>query len=216
MKSTPTKKALIFQGGWDGHEPGPMSELTALALREAGYEVQLQSSLDCLDDLTALQTFDLIVPVWTMGELTPERQKNLCEAVRTGTGLAGFHGGMADAFRGSLNYEWMVGGRFVGHPYVGPYRVHVMDAEHPIMAGLAASFDYDSEQYYLQVDPGIRVLASTVYEREGQCVNMPVVWTKPWGKGRVFCSALGHKSDEFKKYPHVWDMTVRGLVWACR
>ncbi len=216
MKTSNDKKALIIYGGWDGHEPEKMAQLTAQALNTAGYDVNLQASLDCLDDLPLLQACDLIIPIWTMGSLSDERQKNLCQAVREGSGLGGFHGGMADAFRGSIDYEWMVGAHFVAHPYVGPYHVYVTDGTHPAMSDLPASFAYDSEQYYLQFDPAIHMLATTVYEHEGRTVNMPVVWTKPWGSGRVFCSALGHKTAEFETYPQVWAMTVRGLLWASR
>jgi hypothetical protein len=45
---------------------------------------------------------------------------------------------------------------------------------------------------------------------------MPVVWTKTWGKGRVFYSALGHDPSEFDAYPEVFAMALRGLQWAAR
>jgi len=207
-------KLLIIQGGWPGHEPETVAAFFAKALEAEGFTVDVADSLDVLNDAEALTAYDLISPCWTMGALTPEQSANLRAAIHGGVGLGGFHGGMGDAFRGDLDYEWMVGGHFVGHPYVGEYKVHVKDRSHLITADLPASFSYDSEQYYMMIDPSVTVLADTVYNYEGQAVTMPVIWTKQWGKGRVFYSALGHKAEEFVRYPAVAQMTINGLKWA--
>jgi type 1 glutamine amidotransferase len=66
------------------------------------------------------------------------------------------------------------------------------------------------------VDPSITVLADTLYHFEGTRAVMPVVWTKTWGKGRVFYSALGHSAQEFIDYPEVLAMSVRGIIWAAQ
>jgi|OM-RGC.v1.014298460 Uncharacterized protein conserved in bacteria len=211
-------KVLIFQGGWEGHEPGKVAELFADELRRRGATVDVADSCSALDDGAALRRYDLIMPCWTMGELTPVQTKNLLDAVHAGTGLGGSHGGMGDAFRGNTSYEWMVGGHFVGHPHVGHYTVQVTKpgTANPITAALPPSFDYDSEQYYMLIDPAVEVLAETLYTYEGKEVAMPVVWTKSWGKGRVFYSALGHVAEEFSSYPFVREVTVNGLLWAAR
>jgi type 1 glutamine amidotransferase len=44
---------------------------------------------------------------------------------------------------------------------------------------------------------------------------MPVVWKKPYGKGRVFYSSLGHSKDIFE-IPEAWDLITRGIVWAVK
>lgn len=209
-------KALIIQGGWEGHEPAVVAQFFANALRAEGYEVEVADTLEALDDAEMLKTCDLISPCWTMGQLMPGQSKNLSGAVRSGVGLGGFHGGMGDAFRGDLDYEWMVGGHFVGHPHVGEYVAQVTDSTHPITQGLPGSFNYDSEQYYMLIDPAINILAASIYMHEGQAVTMPVIWTKQWGQGRVFYSALGHKAEEFTRYPAVAKMTVEGMKWATR
>jgi len=149
-----------------------------------------------------------------MGELTPEQGKSLQEAVKSGVGLGGAHGGMGDAFRGNLDYEWMVGGHFVGHPHVGDYTVRIRDFSSPVTAGLPAIFAVHSEQYYLLVDPAVDVLADTEYVYEGRSCAMPVAWTRPWGNGRVFYSALGHCPEDFSRCPEALALTVRGLLWA--
>lgn len=207
-------KALIIQGGWEEHEPEQTTKLFANALKTHGFEVDMANTLNVFNNVEQLKSYNLIVPNWTMGSPTLEQVENLNKAIRSGVGMGGFHGGMGDAFRGCTEYEWMVGGHFVGHPHVGEYKIDVIDSRHAITNGLPEHFIYDSEQYYLLVDPIVTILADTDYNYEGKVVKMPIVWTKDWGAGRVFYSALGHKAAEFSEYPAVFEMTVRGLLWA--
>ncbi len=208
-------KALIVWGGWDGHTPKEAAAIFERELKAKGFDVRVENSLEPLADKAYMNSLDLVVPIWTMGSLTKEQWEGLNEAVsKNGVGVGGFHGGAGDAFRGHVDYEWMVGGHFVGHPHVGDYVVDVTDSKSPIMKGLGKSFNYKSEQYYMMVDPAIDLLATTEYTHAGRKTVMPAVWTKSWGKGRVFYSALGHKAEEFESYPEVLSMTVRGMVWA--
>jgi hypothetical protein len=208
------KKVLFVCGGWSGHSPEKIVGLFAAELAVHGFEAEVVTSLEVLSDVERLRTFDLVFPCWTMGVLTDAQERGLVAAVRGGVGLAGVHGGMGDAFRGRLDYEWMVGGHFVGHPHVGDYSVRVTDWASAITAGLPGSFAYRSEQYYLMIDPAIHVLADTTYVHEGREVQMPVAWIKTWGAGRVFYSALGHHPDEFTQFPEARRLTVRGCLWA--
>lgn len=208
------KKALFLSGGWDGHHPEKIVQLFAEDLRAQGLEPEIVTTLEPLADLEKLKTYALVFPCWTMGALANEQERGLVAAVRAGVGLAGVHGGMGDAFRGRLDYEWMVGGHFVGHPHVGDYEVRVTDHTDPITAGLPDAFAYKSEQYYLLVDPAVHVLAETDYRHEDRVVRMPVAWTKSWGAGRVFYSALGHNPDEFVQFPAARRLTVQGCLWA--
>ncbi len=208
------KAALIVWGGWEGHTPKDSAEVLAACLEEKGFRVSLEPSLSPLEEPRRLKRLDLIVPMWTMGALSEAQWRGLDKAVRSGVGLGGVHGGMGDAFRGHVEYEWMCGGHFVGHPHVGQYTVCLTGARSPITKGMKRRFKYHSEQYYMVVDPVVQVLAETPYRHEGRKVAMPVVWTKTWGKGRVFYSSLGHVAQEFIQYPEVLAMTVRGLLWA--
>jgi len=211
------KSALIVWGGWDGHTPRETAEVLGERLKENGFSVRIENSLAPLEDVEALKTLDLIVPVWTCGQMSDPQWNGLNQAVHeAGVGLGGVHGGMGDAFRGRVEYYWMVGGQFLGHPYVGEYAVNLSSVKSPITEGLPKSFEYSSEQYYMGVDPMNNVLAYTPYTFEDQKCKMPVVWTKTWGKGKVFYSALGHVAEEFKKYPDVLAMTTRGLIWAAK
>jgi len=204
------KKALIVRGGWDGHEPKPVSEILGKALDEHGFEVHIEETLDAFKDESLMQDLDLIVPIWTMGAIEREQLTPLLDAVRSGTGIAGVHGGMGDAFRNETEYQFMVGGQWVAHPGGDGihFTVHLDGEPHPITAGIE-DFEVVSEHYYMHVDPANQVLATS---RFGDVV-MPDVWTKTYGEGRVFYCSMGH-SAKVVAMPQVLTIVTRGMLWA--
>ncbi len=215
------KKALIFQGGWDGHEPQLTSKRFARLLEKHNYEVTISDTLDCLADADALKKLDFIVACWTMGTIDNQYVKNVSEAVCAGVGLAGCHGGMCDAFRQDTEWQFMTGGQWVSHPGGDGinYTVNICHGSSPITEGLS-DFPVCSEHYYLHIDPAIEVLATTRFPLvtynhiSNKPVDMPVCWTKFWGNGRVFYTSLGHHDDVFDKSPTAEVLMERGMVWA--
>ncbi|MCX7300467.1 MAG: ThuA domain-containing protein [Rhodobacterales bacterium] len=213
-------KALITWGGWDGHEPDKVAAIFKTILETAGISVDLTDALECFDDAKRVRSYDLIVPVWTMSSLTRDRATNVSEAVARGTGIAGCHGGMCDAFREQVLWQFMTGANWVAHPGGDGvrYRVEIRDHDHPLTEGIP-DFDVASEQYYLHVDPANHVLATTRfptttwYHTPNGPVDMPVAWTRRWGLGRVYYNALGHKANVIAT-GHAHEMLRRGLVWA--
>lgn len=216
------RKALIVWGGWDGHEPKQVAEIFQNALTKHGFTVEVRDTLDAYTD-TDLKSLDLIVPVWTMGKITNDQLKPLLEAVTSGVGIGGCHGGMCDSFREATEYQFMTGGQWVAHPGNDgvEYTIDVRDPDHFITKGSSASFVVKSEQYYLHVDPAVRVLATTRFpvasgpHVKNGAVDMPTVWTKYYGEGRVFYTALGHHADIVAQ-PEVLEMATRGLLWAAQ
>lgn len=218
-----SKKALIFHGGWDGHEPVQVSEVFADILRGEGFSVEVSNTLDVLLDAQALMQNDLIIPVWTMGEITNDQCRSVCAAVEAGSGLAGCHGGMCDAFRNSTEWQFMTGSQWVAHPGNDgtDYTVNIKkSAASPIIEGIG-DFAVKSEQYYIHVDPAVSVLATTTFpvvdgpHAPNGKVDVPVVYTKYWGKGRVFYNSLGHHADVFD-IPEAKELMRRGFLWAAR
>ena len=215
------KHALIFRGGWDGHEPVQTSELVAEQLRKRGMEVEISDSQEALLQSGLEQKYNVIVPVWTMGTLLPEAGKALRGAVLNGVGLGGWHGGMCDAFRNDTEWQFITGGQWVSHPGGDgiSYTVNICHGSSPIVEGLS-DFPVCSEHYYLHVDPSIEVLATTrfplvtYYHISNKPVDMPVAWTKYWGNGRVFYTSLGHHDDVFDKSPNAQILMERGMLWA--
>lgn len=217
-----SKSALIVWGGWDGHEPDKVAEIFRRQLAANGFQVEVSDSAKSFSDAEKLARQNLVVPVWTMCkepdlDLTP-----LMDAVREGVGIGGCHGGMCDSFRDKCAYQFMTGGQWVAHPGNDgvTYRVNIVDHDHEITRGIA-DFDVTSEQYYLHVDPAIKVLASTRFPvadgphvPNGECI-MPVTWTKFYGKGKVFYCSLGHVASVVEQ-PPILEMMTRGLLWAAK
>jgi type 1 glutamine amidotransferase len=214
-----TKSALFIAGGWEGHQPQETAALFGGLLRDAGYAVEIADTLDVLLDAERLRALNLIVPVWTMGKITAEQVKGLANAIESGVGLGGWHGGMADSFRETPEYQFMVGGQWVAHPgNIIDYTVQVTDSAHPITEGIR-DFAMHSEQYYMHVDPSNHVLATTTFSGEYTAwiagTVMPVVWTRMWGAGRVAYCALGHVASDFD-VPEARELVRRSLLWATK
>ena len=212
------KRALIVWGGWKGHEPEAGARILAGMLQDEGFDVDLETETAAFLD-PALADLSLIVPIHTMSTIGKDELTAFEAAVRGGVGLAGYHGGMGDAFRSEPLYQFMCGGQWVAHPGdIIDYRVDITRPDDPIMAGLK-SFAYRSEQYYLHVDPANEVLATTTFSGEHaswiEGVVMPVAWKRRHGEGRVFYSSLGHVAAEFD-VPEMATIMRRGMIWAAR
>ena len=213
--------ALITWGGWDGHQPDKVAQIFAEICRSAGISPTVTDSLDVFDDPDALTGYSVIIPVWTMSELSREAAHNISEQVARGTGLAGCHGGMCDAFRNNVLWQFMTGANWVAHPGGDgvPHRVKIT-SDDPLVEGIA-DFDVKTEQYYLHVDPANTVLATTRtdvvtwYHSPNGAVDMPVAWTRRWGLGRVYYNALGHQANVVESGP-AHEMIRRGVIWAAQ
>jgi type 1 glutamine amidotransferase len=217
-----SRRALIVYGGWEGHSPREVAALFEGMLREAGFQVEVSDSLESLADEKHLRSLSLIVPHWTMGKIQPQHLKAVLAAVESGVGLAGCHGGMCDAFREATDWHFMTGGQWVAHPGNDGtgYVVKVVDGAHPIMQGVK-DFEVESEQYYMHVDPAVKLLATTRFPvADGPHVSngpveMPVVWTKMFGRGKVFYNSLGHTRGVLEREP-VSTIMRRGFLWSAR
>jgi type 1 glutamine amidotransferase len=213
------KKALMVWGGWDGHEPKQCVDIFAPYLEANGFEVRISDSLDVYLEKDYLASLSLIVPVWTMGTITDEQERGLLETVRSGVGIAGWHGGMGDSFRNNVDYQFMVGGQWVVHPGgVIDYEVNITNHEDPITKGLS-DFKMHSEQYYVHVDPSNEVLATTTFNGDVypwiDGAAIPVVWKRRYGDARVFYASVGHVAADFG-VPEAKTIVQRGLLWAAR
>jgi type 1 glutamine amidotransferase len=207
------KKALICWGGWPGHEPKQCSDIREGVRKNVGLK------LDTYLDAKLMASFDLVLPVWTMSSISGDQCAGLLNAIKGGVGVAGWHGGMCDAFRQNTEYQWMTGGQWVAHPGgVIDYEVNIVRHDDPIVAGLK-DFKMHSEQYYMHVDPGNEVLATTTFSGAHAPwvagTVMPVAWKRKWGEGRVFYSSLGHVARDFS-VPEALEIQRRGMLWASR
>jgi uncharacterized protein len=211
------KKVLFVFGGWQGHEPVQCRDIFVPWMLSLGWDVTVSDTLDSYADARLLGSLDLIVQTWTMDKIGRANLEGLLAAVKGGVGLAGWHGGLGDAFRQETEYQFMVGGQWVAHPgNIIDYTVQIVDPEDPITHGLS-DFAVKSEQYYMHVDPNNTVLATTRFGAEHapwiDGATMPITWKRVYGKGRVFYTSLGHTADVFK-VKEALTMMQRGILWA--
>lgn len=220
---TLSPRALMVRGGWEGHDPIATSDFFIPHLRDSGFEVVTEETLEVYADTDFMRRIDLVVQCWTMGEILPAEIDGLRAAVEAGTGFAGWHGGIIDSFRMSTDYYQMMGAQFAAHPNdLVRHSVQIVPekADHEIVARIDTQFSLTSEQYWLLTDPLNEVLATTTippgeatpWDRDVVC---PVVWTRRWGAGKIFVSAIGHTLPDLQ-IPQVREITQRGLVWAAR
>jgi uncharacterized protein len=227
-------QALVVRGGWPGHSPVEATELFLPYLREHGYEVRLEESPDVYADARTMAGIDLVLQSVTMSEASDEAIDGLRDAVAAGTGLAGWHGGIADSFRASSDYLQLIGGQFATHPsrrpdlVVGdesdnylPYVVELTELgrSHQILAGIE-DFALETEQYWVLHDDLIDVLATTThpvqpYHPWHRPIVSPAIWTREWGAGRIFVSTPGHSLAVLQN-PIVRTIVERGMLWATR
>ncbi|WP_442577037.1 ThuA domain-containing protein [Microbacterium sp. F51-2R] len=232
--ATPTRKALVVRGGWDGHKPVEATERFLPFLRESGFDVRVEETTAVYADADELAATDLIVQSVTMSEISREELAGLRAAVEAGTGLTGWHGGIADSFRASSDYLQLVGGQFATHPAVGPgveraegeenYRDYTVEftelgRRHPITEGLD-DFTLRTEQYWVLFDELNDVLATTTHPAEPEQPwrrphTSPAVWTREWGAGRIVVTTPGHSPDVLD-HPSVRTIIERGMLWAAR
>lgn len=231
---TGTRRALVVRGGWEGHDPVGATDLFLPFLARSGFDVQVEESNEIYADETVMTQIDLIVQSVTMSEISADAFTGLRTAVENGAGFAGWHGGIADSYRNNSDYLQLVGGQFATHPPKHPddreggesdnyldYTVNLTDLgrDHEIMAGLD-DFSLSTEQYWVLSDDLNDVLATTThpvqpYHPWHRPIVSPAVWTRSWGKGRVFVATPGHSVDVLSD-ANVRTIVERGMLWASR
>lgn len=212
------KNVLVVWGGWDGHQPEKFAKKISKWAKSVGANVTVTDTLEIYTDSVFMEKQDLIIQYWTMGTINDKQSKGLIKAIQNGTGLVGCHGGIGDSFRQNPKYQYVVGGQWVAHPGGKiNYTVEIGNTDDPVTKGIEDFEITNTEQYYMHIDPNVKVLARTRFTGEHDYwidgAVMPVVWKKMFDKGRIFYISIGHNPEDFD-HPAVWTMLTRGIDWA--
>jgi len=213
------KNILMVYGGWQGHQPDVFTEKVSKWLISEGAIVTISDSVGVYTQEKIMNNTDLIIQYYTQGKITKEEFEGLNNAVKNGTGLAGCHGGLADSFHESQDYEYIIGGQWVSHPggKIPSYQVNIYDPDDPITVGLNDFEMKNTEQYYMHVDPNNKVLATTSFTKDQhywiEGAIIPLSWKRYHGEGRVFYLSIGHDPKDFDTY-EAWELLTRGIKWA--
>jgi type 1 glutamine amidotransferase len=229
------RHALVVRGGWNGHQPVEATELFIPFLKDNGFTVRVEESPEPYAEEAYMSGVDLVVQCMTMSAIEPPQLAGLIAAVEGGAGFAGWHGGICDSYRSSSDYLQLVGGQFATHAsrfapgertgeQSDNYVRHTIEMtaagrEHPITAGIG-DFELETEQYWVLSDDYNEVLATTTTATRPwgawhRPVTAPAIWTRQWGRGRVFVATPGHRV-EILEDPNVRTIVERGLLWAAR
>jgi uncharacterized protein len=164
------------------------------------------------------------VMFFTTGELPmSEAQKAaLLDFVRSGGAFIGVHSA-TDTFYDWPDYGKLIGGYFNEHPWHQKVTVDVADRDNPLVGFLAPSFaisdeiyqirdlDVAGSQVLLRLDPSsVDLKAPNV---RPQPYGWPLAWTRAFGQGRVFYTALGHEEAVWRD-PRYQQMLANAITWA--
>ncbi len=217
------QKVLLFGGGGKAHDAEACCPVLKRYLDSVDHFEVDQVLMD-YDVLRAgsIKQYGLVVFYTTAGQLNVHQKRGLVEAIADGRGFVGVHGA-ADTFRDCPEYHALLGGTFRRHPFMRDYPVSLNHPGHPVTADIPGKtvkdweewpvYEYPvhDEQYLLDVDSRVQLLASTLFRGR----TWPVAWAKPWGTGRVFYLALGH-NEQACRDTFFEQMFLGGARWAAR
>ena len=206
------------------HEVIPLSKaiLTQLGNNSSAFEVT------ATEDTSEFSTENLksyaAVMFYTTGELpmSASEKTALLDFVRSGRGFLGVHSA-TDTFYTWPDYLDLIGGYFNGHPWHQTVTIEVADPSDPLVAFLGHSlqvedeiyqisdFDYRGSHVLLRLDPGSVDLSKPGVHR--RFYGWPLAWTRSYGEGRVFYTALGHEASVWQdaRYQR---MLTNAILWS--
>lgn len=217
----PGKTKVLLIGGGSSHNFARFfGEVDGTTLKDAGFTVHYTEDRD--QAVAELANADVaVISVNRQFFDTPAYRKALLDRVAAGKGVIMMHPGTWFAYANwpELNAR-IVGGGSRGHDKLGPFSVHVRNADHPIMKGVPATFEVVDELYYVNAEPdrlppgtaAIEVLAETSPSQKfGR--SHPSVWITRSDTARIACIALGH-DERVHEHPAFKTMLVNAVQWC--
>ncbi len=200
------KKILLFQGGrYFGMEKNHKAFQSILD----NYDVDSYESVDIFSNRDFFE-YSTMIFFSQEGEFTDEQENNVLEFVSSGKGFIGLHGASA-SFKSHPKYFEMLGGKFIGHKEQNKFDIRIIDSNHQITKGLS-NFTFKDEPYRhdFSMTKDLHVLAEADYNDPDDPDPEPIMWVKPYGKGKVFFCALGHRNLSLKE--EIFQSIIRNSV----
>jgi len=166
------------------------------------------------------------VMFYTTGELpiNDGQKAALLDFVRSGGGFLGVHSA-TDTFYSWPDYLKLIGGYFNGHPWHQAVRIAVVDPSDPLVSFLGtwlqitdeiyqiSDFDYERSHVLLRLDESSVDLSLNGVRR--RFYGWPLAWTRAYGQGRVFYTALGHDEAVWRD-PRYQRILLNAILWSSR
>ncbi|NCF91325.1 MAG: ThuA domain-containing protein [Verrucomicrobiaceae bacterium] len=227
-KPAKARKVLVFSktaGFRHGSIGVGAVSLTELGKKTGAFEVT-HSEDESVFEKDSLSKFDAVIMLNTTGEIfrpkdwpgDKTKQKkaqdrearlkaNLLAFVREGKGLAGMHSA-TDTYKKWKEYNDMMGGAFVSHPWHKKVPLKNLDPTSPVNAAFSTEgFEVTDEIYQFRDDTALRGDRRMLLELDADKMDLskgsrgdrgyPVSWIDTYGRGRVFYCSLGHRDEIF-------------------
>jgi type 1 glutamine amidotransferase len=219
----PKKLLYLTQSVGFKHDVLPLSqEILAGIGRKHGFDVSIIGDASTIT-AASLEPY-AAVAFYTTGELPlSDRQKaDLMAWIKSGKGFVGIHSA-TDTFYEWPEYGEMIGGYFDEHPWNTRVTMKVEDPRHPATKHLGRTWALADESYQfknysrgdkhvlLSLDVSSVDLAAKGVKRTDR--DFATAWHKPWGSGRVFYTALGHRPEVWQD-PAYQEHLAGGITWA--
>lgn len=151
-----------------------------------------------------LEKYDGVIFLSTTGDLPIPDRDGFLKWIQSGKAFIGVHSA-TDTFHSWPEYIEMVGGEFKHHGEQVGVQINVLDANHSATRGLSATWNLAQEEIYLfknLAPDNHELLALNSHPNEGTPGHFPLAWTRPYGAGRIFYTALGHRDDLWSLDPN--------------
>jgi type 1 glutamine amidotransferase len=227
-QSPPPIRALVVAGA-NNHDWRFTTPEIAGTLAETGrFTVAVtETPATTFADAAAMADVDVLVLNYNGPRWGDAAERGFLAAVKKGTGVTVIHAAN-NAFEGWAEYEQLVGllwRQGTGHGAYHPFDVHVVDAHHPITAGMADLRRHPDELYH-RLAPGkgaeFRVLLAAYADpaQGGSGRFEPMATVARFHDGRVFHTPLGHTWTDAVPTRATWldpqfrRLVARGTEWA--
>lgn len=236
--SAPKIRVLILTGSSDWSHPwrGTAPFLQGILMNTGRFDVELEEAVPGITAAT-LANYDVLVDYYYGPRWGDPTEHAVEEFLRSGKGMITVHGvtygpffGQAGgsateprrmegepwaAFPEMLGMSWQI--QNIGHAKRHVFAVNWVDRENPIARDLPPTFVANDELYHkIDLKPNAHVLASAQdlpVDQGGTGKEEPVIWTVPYGQGRVVVMVLGHDLLAMAQ-PGFMDAFARGTEWA--
>jgi type 1 glutamine amidotransferase len=217
-----THSAGFEHGVIKRRQEGRLAVAEKRMIEAAGDDYEVTVTKDCATiNPENLAKYDAVV-FYTTGEL-PISKENLdafIDWVANGGAFVGIHCA-TDTLYEYKPYMDMIGGGFDGHPWHEDVKLVIEDRNHPSTEHLGETWPVWDEIYqfkWFRRFPlhGLMHLSGEVADlakgkrADGDYVN---AWCKPFGEGRVFYTALGHRAEMWARKDFQQHL-MGGIRWA--
>jgi type 1 glutamine amidotransferase len=154
--------------------------------------------------------------------ITEEQGRAIKDFVEAGGALYALHNSSHISLS-SQDYREVMGGAYIDHPALRPFKVSVVNKEHPITRGVQ-DFIVNDEQHFVTYDkdPKYILLRSENIDgltdiSEGKDLGAKAIagWAYDFGKGRVVFTAVGHTLHSMWQ-PEYFKLQKNAVGWLLR